>query len=241
MILDIYKDSFEYAGQNIKVLLKLGLLSIFSFLIIPIFLIAGYQYRVIESGTKGMVGGEDKLPEFDNFTGMFVDGLKMIIVQFIYLFIPIVVFIIIGTIGQTINNDAISSLGAIIGIILFIISVFYSFLAVPNMIANEGSLKAAFDFKRINEIIKMIGVGRFIITFIGLMLLCVVISAVVAAILIGIFGVFGIAIGSFNPAAFGGVMIGGLIIYEAIFSFIVTPYLGIFSSRVTGLIYGLGE
>ena len=32
MILDLYKDSFEFAGQDFKVLLKLGILSILSFL-----------------------------------------------------------------------------------------------------------------------------------------------------------------------------------------------------------------
>ena len=43
MILDIYKDAFEYAAQDISTLIKLGVLSFFGFLIIPIFLVLGYQ------------------------------------------------------------------------------------------------------------------------------------------------------------------------------------------------------
>ena len=46
MILDIYKDAFEYSAKDWKTLIILGILCLFSFLLIPAFLITGYNYRV---------------------------------------------------------------------------------------------------------------------------------------------------------------------------------------------------
>ena len=48
MILDIYKDSFEYASKNVKNLLILGVFYLFGFLVIPMFFILGYNYRIIK-------------------------------------------------------------------------------------------------------------------------------------------------------------------------------------------------
>lgn len=239
MILDIYKDSFEYAGQDVKTLLKLGVLSFLGFFIIPIFLVAGYQYRVMGAGINGMIGGDDKLPSFDNITGMFVDGIKYILVQICYLIVPGVAFVVLATLSEYFEPAAI--LAFVVGIILFIISELYMFIAIPNMIANDGSFKAAFKFKRLNEIIKMIGVGEYIMFYIGVLLLVTVISFVVAFILIMIFGVFGVAITYVAPSAGMGVLTVTSIIFGAIFSFVVEPYLAIFAGRATGLIYGVGE
>lgn len=241
MILDLYKDSFEFAGQDIKVLLKLGILSILSFFILPVFLISGYQYRVISTGINGMIGGDDKLPSFENLTGMFVDGIKYFVVQLIYVAIPAIVFGVLFYLGQYFNNDPLTIISVIVGVILFIVSMLYSFIALPNMVANEGSFKAAFDFKRLNEIIKMIGVGRFIAFYIGILLLVFVISVVVFFILSGIFGLFGLAILTVNPYASFGLFTSYSLIFELIFAFIVGPYLSIFVGRATGLIYAVGE
>ncbi len=239
MILDIYKDSFEYAGQDVKTILKLGVLYFLSFFIIPIFLVAGYQYRVIGAGINGMIGGDDKLPSFDNITGMFVDGIKYILVQIGYLIVPGVVFVI--SMMLSVYSDAASILAFVVGIILFIISELYMFIAIPNMIANDGSLKAAFKFKRLNEIIKMIGLGEYIMVYVGVLLLVTVISLVVAFIFIMVSSIFGIAIAYVAPSVSMGVLIVTEIILGFIFSFVVGPYLGIFAGRATGLIYGVGE
>ena len=37
MILDIYKDSLEYSAKDWKTLVKLGVIALFSILLIPIF------------------------------------------------------------------------------------------------------------------------------------------------------------------------------------------------------------
>lgn len=239
MILDIYKDAFSYSGQDIKVLLKLGLLSFFSFLIIPEFLFIGYEYRVMKVAIDGMIGGNDKLPEFDNFTGMLVDGIKLFLVGIGYMIVPAIVFVI-GLAMADLNTTAAMIL-LFISIILFIVAIFYSILGIPNMIANDGSFKKAFDFKRITEIMKMIGTARFVGFSIGVCLITTIISAIVLFILMFIMSIFGIATAAVNPWAINPVMAAIGIIFTAIFSFIVTPYLGIFTYRAFGLIYGVGE
>ncbi len=240
MILDIYKDSFEYAGQDIKTLIKLGLLSFFSFLIIPEFLVLGYQYRIIDVSINGMVDGDDKLPEFNNFTEMLVDGIKFFIVQLIYVVVPFLVFFIFVYLSQLFNNGNIAVVGMLIGVILLILAILYSFLAIPNMIANGGNFKKAFDFERLNEIIKMISVGKYVGFVIGLFLITFVISIVIAAILLFVLFFFGFTIAAINPFGISIVAVVWTILYVGVFSFIVTPYLGIFSGRANGLIYGIG-
>lgn len=240
MILDLYKDSFEYSGQDIKVLLKLGILSFLSFFILPAFLLSGYQYRVIETGINGMIGGEDKLPSFDNITGMFVDGIKYFLVQLIYVLVPLIVFFVLETAAQSINSPALSGVAMILGVVLLILAEFYVFMAIPNMIAN-GSFKAAFDIKKLNEVIKTIGVGRYVVFYIGLILLVFVISIVVGILLMLVLGLFGFAVSFVDPYASAGIFLSSMLIFSAIFSFIVGPYLMLFTGRATGLIYAVGE
>ena len=240
MILDIYKDAFEYAAQDISTLIKLGVLSFFGFLIIPIFLVLGYQYRIIDIGINGMVDGEDKLPEFNEFTSMFIDGIKVFLVQIIYIIIPIIIFLIFATLSQVTNIQVFDLIGLIIGVIGLIIAVLYSFMAIPNMIKNDGSFSAAFDFERINEVIKMVGILRYIAFVIGLVLITLIIAIVVMTILLFIAGIFGVAIIAVNPLSAPGVVLLSVVVFIAIFSFIVSPYLSIFSGRANGLIYGVG-
>ena len=45
MIIEIFRDSIEYTFKDIAIL-KLGIFSLLSFLIIPIFILAGYSYAI---------------------------------------------------------------------------------------------------------------------------------------------------------------------------------------------------
>ncbi|OED29553.1 DUF4013 domain-containing protein [Methanosphaera sp. WGK6] len=117
MILDIYKDSLEYNTQNIKTILTLGiptmLLAVLSILmlyniiyfkgnlrinlfgiiivlsIISIVFIEGYNYRIIQTATHGLINGCDKLPLFNNYKKLLIDGIKVSIIKIIYHIIPI--------------------------------------------------------------------------------------------------------------------------------------------------------
>ena len=101
MILDIYKDSLEYSLQDGKTLLKLGLTLLFSFLIIPIFFVLGYYYRVLDTSTHGMINGDEKLPDFsDLLQGNMYAALKKVSVLAVHSrhFIPfsVVLYMIVS-------------------------------------------------------------------------------------------------------------------------------------------------
>lgn len=238
MILDIYKDAFRFAGQDLKVLIELGILSFLSFLIIPMFLISGYQCRVIDSGIKAVVGRREELPKFNNLTGMFVDGIKYTVVHLIYLAVP--VLITVGLLSLDINQVA-TFIDLAIGFVLLVIAELYAFVAIPNMVANGGSFKAAFDFRRLNQVISMIEIGEFLIFFIGTIFIIAVISLIVFLILTAVFALFGIAIFSMTYFSELGFLDAYVFSFGAIFVFLVGPYLSLFFSRVSGLVYAIGE
>ena len=104
MILDIYKDSLEYSAKDWKTLVILGVICLFSFLLLPIFLITGYNYRVINTAVHGIINGRDPLPDFDDIIAMFVDGVKVVIVQMLYMLVPFFIFILFAAISNSLNG-----------------------------------------------------------------------------------------------------------------------------------------
>ena len=68
MILDVYKDALEYSAKDWKTLVLLGVICLFSFLLLPAFLITGYNYRVINTAKRNIpLGSAPKIaPEIPN-------------------------------------------------------------------------------------------------------------------------------------------------------------------------------
>lgn len=241
MILDIYKDSFEYASKNVKNLLILGVFYLFGFLVIPMFFILGYNYRIIKIATEGMINGDDELPEFENWTLMLVEGIKCFVVYLGYLIIPILVFLgILWGCGQA-NNLSLSIVGFIVGIVILLVFALYSFLAISHMATNDGSMKAAFDVKEITNIAKSIGWTRCFTTYIGMVILVSVIICVVVSIVLAVLMVLGVATVSAVPVM-GVANVAGVVstlIINFVITFIAMPYLQIFQSRCQGLLYNI--
>lgn len=235
MILDLYKDSFEFASKKISILLVLGVLSFFSILIIPLIFVYGYGYRVIKMSTQSMINGEDEPPEFGEYTKMFIDGLRYILVYLAYLIIPIII-ISISIMGGSINGVLF-----LIGVILMIICMLIAYLAVPNMAANDDSISAAFAFSDLLDVVRSIGYLRFILTYIGIALIALAIVLVATLIIIFIFGVLGIASLSISGRGAGAVSLFATIIFNFVMFFLVAPYISLFKDRCQGLIYSIGS
>lgn len=150
MILDIYKDALEYSFQDGKRLVKLGIICLFNFLILPMFLELGYSYRVIKVAVDGMINGEDTLPNFDDAISMFIDGLKVFVVKFVYMIVPIIIFVILMVIGKAVGGASptaggiITFIGAVIGIVLGIVCYILSDLGICHMANGDESLSTAF-------------------------------------------------------------------------------------------------
>ena len=239
MILDIYKDALEYSAKDWKTLVIVGVMCFFSILLLPIFLVTGYNYRVIENAVHGVINGRDPLPGFEDLIDMFVDGIKVVIVQIAYLLIPCIVFIIFAILGSQLPGFAASAIivvGCLITFVIFVVACLMSQMGICHMAYNEGAFSKAFAIREIKEVIDEIGWFECIATYLGLIIITVVIALVVTSIIYAIFTVFGIS-GALLGANPGGIFVLGAVIDSAITMFIVGPYLGIFNSRSVGLLY----
>ena len=245
MILDIYKDAMEYSVQDGKRLIKLGIICLFNFLILPIFLQLGYSYRVTKVAVKGMINGDDALPDFSDAISMFIDGLKIFVVKFVYIIVPIIIFAVFMWAGRAVGGSAggiITGIGVILTVVIGVAAYILSDLAVCHMAAEDEALSTAFDIKSLRAIAKSIGWLRLIGFYIGLLLIMLVITLVVILVLVilfTIFGIFGSALA--GGAGLVGVLGVGFIVMFAIFCFIVGPFLSIFEARSIGLVYNLKE
>lgn len=219
---DIISDSIKYPSSNWGKVLILGVICIASILVIPIFLVYGYVFRIIKATLAGM----DELPEFDEIGEMFIDGLKILVVSIVYAIPVWIIAAIIGLItgsgmGTTSTSLDPTMAWAIIGsnivfIIVALIVGLVEIIAIVNMAYYNGELGAAFRFSEILDRIAQIGWGKYIVTYI--------VIAVIAFIgfLIGMLTMF--------------ILIGIILL-----PLIIVPYIAMFSSRAIALLYASTE
>ncbi|WP_405315217.1 DUF4013 domain-containing protein [Methanobrevibacter sp.] len=239
MILDIYKDSLEYSAKDWKTLVILGVICLFTLLLLPAFLITGYNYRVINTAVHGVINGRDPLPDFEDLISMFVDGVKVVIVQILYLLLPIIIFFVFAVVAGQANGVAASAImiiGCIMTFVAFVVAELMIQMGICHMAYNDGAFSKAFAISEIKEVIDEIGWFECIATLLGLIIITLVIFSVVSLIIGIIFTVFGVstAVLGINPSA---IFILGGIINSLITMFLVGPYLSIFNSRSIGLLY----
>ncbi|MDL2247039.1 DUF4013 domain-containing protein [Methanobrevibacter sp. OttesenSCG-928-K11] len=253
---DIFKDSFIYPSSNWDKLSILGvlvlianilvfiptigidlhsigitgiLLTIVSIIILIInIIIFGYSFSII----KETINNIDSLPGF-SFVTDFVNGLKVLVVSIIYYIIPVVLTLVIAyftgvfdnvmKIITTFNGTSISetlltnllvssSITMIIAIILMIIFTLLLTIAIARM-ADKDSFGEAFAFGEVFNTIGSIGWGNYIVWYIILIIIITI------AVFIS---------GLVNLIPIIGILISLIFIY---------PYMVIFSSRATGLLY----
>lgn len=241
MILDIYKDAFEYSAQDWKTLILLGVMAVLSILLLPVFLITGYNYRVIDTAVHGIINGKDQLPDFDDLIGMFIDGIKVVIVQIVYVIIPIIVFLISAVIASYLSgvaSVAVMIIGSLITFLLVIICCLLVQMGLCHMAYNGGAFTKAFAVKELMAVIDDIGWVECIATYLGLIIITLVVAIVVTTIIGVIFSIFGFS-GLLLGADTSGVFLLGTIINWLVSMFLVGPYLSIFNSRSIGLLYSM--
>jgi len=170
---NMLSDSFSYAKDAVWGKWGKWVLLVISTIIFP--LIMGYMVRIY-SGVK-------PAPEADNWVGMFIDGIKLLIIGIIYA-IPVFIIMAIFVIPAIIMGDgdpmrALGSLG--IGmIIVFIVAIIISLISAIGMIrfAQKDSMGQAFAFGAILEHIGKIGWGSYIIALIVLWIVGIVFSVI---------------------------------------------------------------
>ena len=213
-------DAFSYASEAVVGKWVRWIILIISSIIFP--LIMGYTLRIMR--------GVSPAPEPEDYLGMFIDGIKMLIIGIVYMIIPCIigalVFSLSGGFGTlTMLMTDVSNPGAYIGMLLgtlgisflifFIVMFIFSLFEIIGMVqfARTGSMGAAFAFSEILERIGKIGW----------------VSYLIALILLGVifFIIYGIL--SLIP------VIGWLL------TLILMPYLSIVGARFYSALYDAGQ
>jgi hypothetical protein len=250
MILEIFKDSFKYSSKNKEIFLKIGVLSLLSPLIIPFFILEGFLYRIICIGLKGVINGEDPLPRFKNLKKMFIEGIKLFLVQLIYGLPGTISLIAIIYYSNPINivfttDPYLIGLGlGLVAIVAALWLIFYLFaiVAITHMIENNGSLKSAFKFKEIIAIIKSIGFKKYLEFYLGYLVIGIGILTTAFLLILIFTSIICIIDMSFSNS-YNWVMFFYLTgaIFEVLAIFFIIPFFKIFESRAIALIYNMRE
>lgn len=104
MILDIIYDSLKYSFSSPKTVLKLGVFELMSIFIVPIFVVSGYQFKIIDESLDFMIYDDVNIAQLNGFKTLFVNGLKIYFAKLIYLIVPIILlaFLCLGIIDDLI-------------------------------------------------------------------------------------------------------------------------------------------
>ncbi|KZX15645.1 hypothetical protein MBCUT_13850 [Methanobrevibacter cuticularis] len=250
MILEIFAGSFEYTFKNKKAIgsiLKVGILSILSFLILPMLLMYGFSYRIIIIGLTGNISyTNDSMPDFNNIGRMLYEGLKVLLVNLIY-FLPTIAIttIIVFHDRPNINFNNLSSFtinfgfsSTLIAILLSFISFIFISTAIPHMINNNGSFRYAFKIKDLIKLIKYTGIVNYLKFFIISLVLFIIFTItafIISQFLIILIAIVHIAIYSIDLTAstFGYL---NIIMFLICYLFSIGIY-SIIESRIISFIY----
>jgi len=194
---------------------------------IPVFIVAVIAAIILSAFYQGyqmkILRGETPLPAVSGYGKMFTDGIKYLIITFIY---AIPVLIILGvTIGGAIMTavsagpnfeDILPIIGAVIlGVIIaLVVGFIIGLFAVVGLIrfARTGRMGDAFSFGAIKDTIGRIGWGHYILSLIVVGVIVVIVSIVLGVI----------------P------YIGWLL------NLIIAPFIAVFYSRYLSLLYDSG-
>jgi hypothetical protein len=223
---EIISDSFKYPGSNPEHLntnrkrwLIFGLLMFTTLVVIPGIFVAGYALRV----TRKTIQGDSKLPEYDEWAGMVLDGLKVIVTTIVYYFIPTILvilgagqFYLMAYVYGVLNLTLINWLPLIIGVLLFIPVIMFYMMALSNM-AYHNRLGAAFNMGEIIQRIETVGYGRFILWWVATM----IVSAIFAS-------------------AGSLIEMGSSIVGFFVVPILINSFITLFQARSMGLIYSEG-
>ncbi|MDD1727461.1 MAG: DUF4013 domain-containing protein [Methanospirillum sp.] len=214
------KESFGYATEGLVGKWGRWIVLIIGTIIFP--LIMGYTLRVMKGITPA--------PETDNYGGMFIDGIKMLIIGIVYMIIPciigLIIFVMSGGLGAlTMLGMDVGDPGAYIGLLIgtvgisflafFILAFIFGLFEIIGIMrfARSGSMGSAFEF---SEIFAKIGSIGWVTYILAIIVLCVVMMVI--QIILNVIPVIG-----------------------WLLSLIVAPYLSIVGGRYYSLIYDAAD
>jgi hypothetical protein len=135
-----------------------GILSLFGFLIVPLFAIAGYLVRVLDRTANG----NDEAPVFEDWEELIVEGAKASAIAFVYALVPLAVllaFVLSGGLLGATGSDVlgtIGGLGIVAGLLVWLGLSLLAMYAVPAALANfaeKRSLSAGFEVETMRRVL----------------------------------------------------------------------------------------
>lgn len=136
-----------------------GLLGLFGFLLLPLFVLFGYLLRVLANAAREP---EADPPEFEDWGDLFVEGLKGTAVAIVYGIVPFLVVGIAGGFGVAATatrsgaaRGVFGGLGVIGVLVAFVVFVglYYLLPAALTRLALEGRIGAAFEFGALKSVL----------------------------------------------------------------------------------------
>lgn len=194
------------SDDYLKTILIGGVLTILSFLVVPIILVTGYLVSI----AKARYDGQSAPPVFDDWETLLIDGLKATVIGLVYMLVPLLVAgVLIGgslvAIATGSRSGAALGLGGLFGAfllttVLFLIFGYVAAAAVLNF-AHEDSISAGFDFERITTLVTS---GDYLVAWVAVIAVNIVVGIING--ILGIVPILGSIAGLF--IAFYGQMVG---------------------------------
>lgn len=180
----MFEDAIRYPydeGEGLRALAIGGVLTLLSFLLVPVFVVSGYTIRVL----RDVVGGEEHLPSFDGPAELFVDGLKALVVGFVYLLVPsILLGLAVAAFLVPLSTPVprwISAIAVVVALVS-LPSVFLVLYVLPAGLVNlarTGRMGSAFAVRRMWPVLSS---GSYFVAWLLALVVLVVSSAVTSAI-----------------------------------------------------------
>jgi len=223
----VLNDSWHFAQDALIGKWVRWIMLVISSILFPI--MYGYTVRIMR--------GSEPAYEEESFFGLFIDGIKLCIINIIYMIIPMLVFIatigfaFIGIIssGKEITFESILPIlgGFIVGILITIILVIiFGLLNIIGSVrfARTGSMGEAFAIREILAAIGKIGWFHYIASLFVLMVVVffLIVALTIVELILGIIPILGWIIGW-------------------ILSLFLGPFISIMTSRYYSLLYDSQE
>ncbi|MFC6835263.1 DUF4013 domain-containing protein [Halomarina ordinaria] len=187
-----------------KTLLVGTALTLFSFLLVPVFLLVGYTVRVLRAALT-----DRDPPAFDEWADLLVDGVKAFVIGVVYFVIPLAILAIAAVAGG-VSVNAGSGLGTIlaggvsllVGLLALVVGLAFLYVFPVGLVrfAETDRLGSAFEFRSFTPVLTN---GTYAVAWL-LALVVGVAAGVVNGVVLGVplLGFIGAALVSF----YGGVV-----------------------------------
>jgi hypothetical protein len=169
-------ESFEYAKEAVVGKWYTWLMLIIATILLGIPL-AGYILNVLR--------GEKPAPEVNDWKTLFIEGIRYLIIMFIYMIPAMIVLVVVvgvSTFGTISANPtaAMAATGSVLfGMLLFVvIALVTSIFAIIGAVrfARTGNMREAFNFRAILAAINRLGWGPYIIALVILAIIEIIIG-----------------------------------------------------------------